>query len=183
MISLPAVHGRVYFPSCSPTTLVAAPDTFYAFPFVPPRAQGFDQIGLRVTSGGTAGAEMRLAIYLDRNGRPGSLLSQFGPVAVTAEGAAEITVSPPFSLVSRGTLWLAAVFSEADTMPTVSAVGAAPRIGAGIGAASFGELPSDEGDLAAGVRGAMGYGAFPEVAPEAEPVASDGVPLIGLRAV
>jgi len=48
MNSLLAVHGRVYFPPCSPTTLRVTPGTFYAHPFiVPSGARGFDQIGLR----------------------------------------------------------------------------------------------------------------------------------------
>ncbi|HQT11390.1 hypothetical protein [Reyranella sp.] len=35
MNSLLAVPGRVYFPPCSPTTLLVAPDTFYAPERVP----------------------------------------------------------------------------------------------------------------------------------------------------
>lgn len=184
MISLPAVHGRVYFPPCSPTTLIVSANTFYAHPFTPPRAAGFDQLGLRVTSGGGAGAAVRFAIYRDADGRPGALLNQFAPVVdLIAPGGAAAAVNPPLELSMAGMLWLACLFSEAEvTMPTVAAISTAPRIGATLGVGSLDELPGDDGGLAVGVRAAMVYGEFPEMAPEVVPVGGDAVPLIGLRA-
>jgi len=186
MTSLLAVPGRVYFPPCSPTTLLAAPDTFYAHPFVvPPGARGFDQIGLRVTTAGEgAGADVCLAIYKDANGAPGRLLNGFDPVTGLVEaGAATSTMTPPLGLLAGRLLWLARVFSAAGaTMPTVAAVGSSRRSGSEFGAASFAELPTSDDHVPSGVSAAMAYGAFPEFAPEVVPVVGAAVPLVGLRA-
>jgi hypothetical protein len=65
MFNLPAVSGRVYFPACSPSTVLPTANTFYAHPLqCPPRARIFDSIGMRITSAGV-GVEnaVRLAIY------------------------------------------------------------------------------------------------------------------------
>jgi len=186
MNSLLAVSGRVYFPPCSPTTLLVSPDRFYAHPFiVPPGARGFDQIGLRVTTAGAgAGADVRLAIYMDANGRPGRLLNGFDPVTgLIATGAAASAMTPTLTLLAGQLLWLACVFNTAaTTMPTVAAINSARRFGSQIGAASLAELPTSEGAVATGVSSALTYGAFPEMAPSVSPVVGAAVPLMGLRA-
>jgi hypothetical protein len=186
MTSLLAVSGRVYFPPCSPTTLLVTADTFYAHPFiVPPGARGFDQIGLRVTTAGEgAGADVRLAIYKDANGSPGRRLNGFDPVTGLVEtGAAFSTMTPPLGLMAGRLLWLACVFDSAEvTMPTVAAHGTSRRSASGFGSASFSELPTSDEYVPSGVSAAMAYGAFPEFAPEATPVVGAAVPLMGLRA-
>ncbi len=99
MITLPAVPGRVYFLPCSPTTLLVAANTFYAVPFIAPKAsRGFNQMGIRVTTAGAgAGADVRLALYVDADGRPGDLINAFGPITgLTAPGAYGVdSVSTP----------------------------------------------------------------------------------------
>lgn len=187
MTSLLAVSGRVYFPACSPTTLHVTADTFYAHPFVvPPGARGFDQIGLRVTTAGEgAGADVRLAIYKDANGRPGPLLNGFDPVTgLIATGAATLTMTPPLTLLAGQLLWLACVFNTAAvTMPSVAAINVAYEWGAAIGAGSFAALPTSTSGLPTGVSAALAYGAVPEMAPAVTPVVGAAVPLVGLRAV
>lgn len=187
MTTLLAVPGRVYFPPCSPTTIMVAADTFYAHPFVvPPGARGFDQIGLRVTAAGEgAGADVRLAIYKDANGRPGRLLNDFDPVTgLLATGAATSTMTPPLALLAGQLLWLACIFGTAEvTMPTVAAINSSRRSASEFGAASFSELPTSDEDVPSGVSATMAFGAFPEMAPEVAPVVGAAVPLVGLRAV
>lgn len=190
MYSLPAVTGRVYFTPCSPLTLLAVANTFYATPFLAPAGgASFDQIGLRVTTAGNgAGADVALAIYADLGGRPGKLINDCGAiVGLTSLAGFQVNLTPPLRLQAGVIYWLACVFNvAATTMPTVAAISAAlpsQVVGPAFGVAAMGNLPNaSASSTATGVSAAMAFGAFPIMAPTSAPAIGVATPLIGMRA-
>lgn len=69
------------------------------------KAGTFDRIACEVTTGGSAGAVMRLGIYNSGGGVPTTVLLDAGTVAATTTGAKEITIS---QTLARGVYFLAA---------------------------------------------------------------------------
>jgi hypothetical protein len=90
-------------------------NTLHAIPFYVGNTTTFDRIGINGV-GGAAGT-VRLGIYLDNNGLPGTLLADYGTVSMGGSGFLSITISPTLS----GIVWLAAVSQGAGC--TTSTVG------------------------------------------------------------
>jgi len=82
------------------------------------------RIGAEINAAGQAGSLLRLGIYNDSNGIPGSLLLDAGTIAGdSAMSVQEITIS---QALSPGVYWFAAVVqAAASTQPTVYVVSAA----------------------------------------------------------
>lgn len=191
--AIPAITGRAYFTPGSYSTKLAAADTAYAVPFVPPMNFSFDQIGVRVTTAGVgSGADVRLSVYIDNNGRPGKLLNDFGAVtALTSTGAFKVDV---VGSSGRPMLWADQLYwlvsnwnTAATTQPTVAALATAvvPQgVTAGLGTASIATIPSAVTDCAVGLSGSYTYAAAPADGSSItwSVVTNATVPLIGLRA-
>jgi hypothetical protein len=90
--------------------------TLMAFPFVVAKysGQSFNEIGLEVTTA-AASSVVRLGLYADTNGKPGTLITEYGTVDTSTTGYKTITIS---STLLPGKYWIAAV-----------AQGGAPTIG------------------------------------------------------
>jgi hypothetical protein len=72
---------------------------------------------LELIGGGTPTSYARLALYEDDGGKPGSIVTWTGQVAVTAPGPSVGTPQDPTALVERGkSYWIAVVF-HADGAP------------------------------------------------------------------
>jgi hypothetical protein len=79
---------------------------------VPSGGASIDRIAVEVTTGGTAGAVVRLGVYdATTGGRPGSLLLDAGTVDSESPGIKELTVS---LALSGGLKWLTAVVQGAN---------------------------------------------------------------------
>jgi len=89
------------------TTTTITQDRLYAIPFYVHTGHTFDRIGVRVTTGVNNG-HLRIGIYKDSSGLPGSLVSDAGAVTMSGTGAqdAEVTISQYLSI---GHYWLAVV--------------------------------------------------------------------------
>jgi hypothetical protein len=78
-----------------------------------------DSFALNVTSAGAAGAAARFGIYASgSDGLPTDLLVGSDEIALDEAGVALALLGDPF--VVEAPIWLVAVFSAAETMPTVT---------------------------------------------------------------
>lgn len=76
-------------------------------PFIVTTRRAFDRIGINVTAAGGSTAVVRLGIYTNNGGIPGTVVSgSEGTVAVATTGAKELTISVT---LDPGVYWLAAV--------------------------------------------------------------------------
>lgn len=118
---IPATSGSGQYITALATTTSASTRSdanVYVIPVYIHRKAVLDRISIEVTSGGTAGAVIRLGIYSSNDfGLPGALLLDAGTVDATGTGLLEKTISQP---VSPGTYWLAAAPQGAPgTGPTM----------------------------------------------------------------
>lgn len=77
----------------TPTTLGFPKDSIKAIPVVFSRAQTLDRIGIEISTAGSAGSVLRLAIYDDVGGVPTNLIIDAGTVAGDATGNMLITIN------------------------------------------------------------------------------------------
>src|SRR5579859_8225321 len=126
--ALPLASGR-YYSSPLVNTLATFTHTLnvlYAIPFHVPYPATFTSINIEVTTLGS-GNHIRLGIYNDNNGVPGSLVLDAGTVLTTTTGGKSIVINQ--TLVA-GWYWLASV-SDSST-PVVRAISqstASPDLG------------------------------------------------------
>lgn len=142
-----------------------AANRLYATPFFVARKMTFDRIAVNVTTG-AAGA-MRLGVYNDSAGAPGSLKSDCGTVDTTNVAVVAVTISLQ---LTKGWYWLAGV---CDATPSISksagsilkvplgynATNAISEIVGGYKAHTYGALPDPHGGITAwyGVNPAAPY--------------------------
>lgn len=187
---LKPVAGRAYFTPGSYSTLLTVANTFYAVPFRAERNMFADRIGIRVSTAGAGSSPApaaRLAIYADDNGRPGSLIQDFGAMAVgTSTGEIKVDISPSLFFWGGPIFWLASVFNAAETtQPTVAALdsGVTPQVNAhALGVVDISVLPISAATAGVAVSGSLTYGAFPATAPTNTVILNGKAPLVGLRA-
>lgn len=112
--------GAVYhlYDSGSVSTFQFGVGSMVASPFPVDKSCTADRIGMSVTTGGSAGALVRLGIYADANGRPGALVLDAGTIDGTSATYQELTIS---AALSPGMYWLAAVCQVAFCTWRVSA--------------------------------------------------------------
>lgn len=117
--NLPLVSGRYYYSQIvggSHTNAIfsSSNDGEIIFtPFVVSESLEVDRIGLNITSAGTAGRVVRVGMYNDSNGAPGSLLFDGGTVAIDSTGTKEATIS---ETLTPGWYWFASVHNEDTTL-------------------------------------------------------------------
>lgn len=114
------VTGKYYTQVCLPGfgNAQLANGDLYVVPLLVPAAYAVDRIACAVTTGGSAGAVIRLGIYADASGQPGALLVDAGTVAATTTGGKQITIA---KTLSAGLWWLALVCQGAPvTTPTLA---------------------------------------------------------------
>lgn len=136
-------------------TLVIAGALFYA-PLLIEKACTVDRIGLEVTGAGAATCVIRLGIYADDGGVPGSLIIDAGTIDGTSATYQEITISQALSV---GRIWLTCVQQVTGT-PTVRA----NRYGPGVPMSSSAQLSgaAERGSLR--VSAGVPSGALPSTA-------------------
>ncbi|KKM85336.1 hypothetical protein LCGC14_1290030 [marine sediment metagenome] len=128
-------------------------DLMHAIPFPVSRGpETFDRIAISVSTGGGGGAKIRLAIYNDSNGRPGSLVLDAGEVDVTSTGYKAITISQE---LETGWYWLCFLCNDATVRVMMNA---SPVDMSHVGWES-GEFDTH------GLRVSQTYGAAPDPAP------------------
>lgn len=97
----------------SQTTQSATVGRVYFTPFWVPVRRTFDRVGLNVNTAATAasGSVLRLGIYANSGGNPGSLILDAGtPVSTETTGAKEFTIS---QTLDPGLYWTAALVTVA----------------------------------------------------------------------
>lgn len=100
-----------------PGTKTATLNDLFAYPFIVNKTHTFSEIGVNVTTGG-AGSAVRLGIYADDGaGYPGALMQDYGTVASTGTGTAEIAISLD---LDPGLYWLC-VAAQGGSAPTLAA--------------------------------------------------------------
>lgn len=92
-------------------------NTLYALPFMIGRGGTIDRVGVNVSTA-VAASNVRMGIYRNLNGIPGTLVADLGTVATTPAGFKEI--SGLTAKLQPGLHWLAAVFSHAPTVRTLA---------------------------------------------------------------
>jgi hypothetical protein len=80
-------------------------NTVYYSPFFVTQATTFDRIAVRGGTSMTGTATVRLGIYTNLNGKPTTLLNDYGTVSLSASVTGEVVIS---KLLQRGWYWLAA---------------------------------------------------------------------------
>lgn len=127
--------GTYFYPAGSANTGTSTHvnNQFRATPAYIPQAITITKIGAEVTAAGNSGAVLRLGIYADNNGLPGSLVLDAGTIAADAVGVGEITLGTPLTL-QPGWYWFGgAAQNAATTAPTTRTCG----IGAATAASGF----------------------------------------------
>lgn len=114
------------------TTQSLTQDRLYYHPMIFEESVTIDAVGVDVTTAGGAGAVVRLGLYADDDGWPGSRLVDFGTVASTSTGIRTIAVS---QTIDAGVYWVATVGQvsgstvvRATQAPVVSVPSAAPAV-------------------------------------------------------
>jgi hypothetical protein len=118
----PYVTG-CYYGNAGPVTTGALTSGQVRYvPFYVHETKTFDRIACEVTTAGAGGTPvLRLAIYSDNVGAPGTLIVDAGTVTAVGVGGKEITISQ--SLTAGNTYWLACVAQGATTtQPTMRVV-------------------------------------------------------------
>ena len=120
--------GRWYLQGAN-TTLTTVADRAYAVPILIHRRRAPAQIGVRVSNAGAVGAVLRLGIYTDADGTPGSLVVDAG--TTSAEVATYATISMGSTILDAGMYWLIVVSQGAPaTQPSLRASSVAnPLVG------------------------------------------------------
>ena len=114
----PHVSGRFYdsiIATGATTTLVLSVNTLYGVYFTVPKRATYVVLQLEVSSAAAAGKLLRLGIYNDSDGVPGSLVLDGGTVLADATGSRSVVIS---QVLNPGGYWLAVV---SDGTPTVRA--------------------------------------------------------------
>ncbi len=83
----------------------------YMLPVIIPYDISIVAMGVRITTG--ASGNVRLGLYQDNQGHPGTLLYEGVPISTSATGLSEVSLSQS---LSAGVYWLAAVFNAAPTV-------------------------------------------------------------------
>jgi len=149
--ALPLVAGRFYpslvngTPGSGQTVVVTANKLYGQLIWVPNLITATALI-VQVTTG--AAGNVRLGIYNDSSGAPGSLLLDGGTTTTTAAAVKTITISQS---LSPGLYWLAAVFDAAPTC----------RLAAGATNVNLGFSSNTDTTLHMGVDVAFTYAALP----------------------
>ena len=141
---------------------------FQASPFLVSRTTTFTAIAAEVTIAGSSGAAVRLGIYQDAGGYPGSLTFDAGSIDGTVVGAQQLAVNVT---LRPGVYWIgAAVQGSPATQPTLrtiiggSQLTGASSLSAATGSATVGYSQAAPGALPATfVAGSDAVGAVPRV--------------------
>ena len=107
------------------TTLALSANTLYGIPFLVPALVTATSINIEVTTQ-SAGNNLRMGIYNDSSGAPGSLVLDAGTVSLTGTGGKAITISQS---LSPGWYWLACVTNGTPTVRALSQTNALPMLG------------------------------------------------------
>lgn len=101
------------------TTVSVPTGNRYALPFRPGGSFSADQFGVEVSTAGTAGSVMRMALYASDSAgrRPGSLITDYGTIATDTTGYKLYTISQAFT--ANTVYWLA--WGSEVAAPTVRA--------------------------------------------------------------
>lgn len=124
---IPHASGRFYDSrlQSSFTTVALVANTLYAQPFYVPRSTTYATIGIEVTTL-AVGKSVRLGIYNDNGGVPGSRVVDCGTVSTTTTGAKPITIN---QVLAAGWYWLAAVSDGTATLRAAVQAGSLPSLG------------------------------------------------------
>lgn len=114
------VSGRWYTAPCQPSTSSRPNGYLTAIPFAVDRPLTITALGIEVTTVGNAGAVLRLGVYADSGGQPGTLLVDGGTVAADTTGVKTLAITP--LALPVGFVYLAACpQNAATTVPSTRA--------------------------------------------------------------
>lgn len=97
-------YGQMLPAASAPLALTQ--DEMNLRPFVVSVRRAFDRIAARVSTAAGAGGVLRMGIYANGGGMPGSLIVDAGTVSSTSTGSKEITIA---QTLDPGVYWLALV--------------------------------------------------------------------------
>mgnify|MGYP002737179692 CR=1 FL=1 len=137
-----ALSTEFIYAGAATTTLVMTESRMVALPFFVPNGRSIDRIAVNVSTAGGTGSVIRLGIYADSNGVPGSLILDAGTIDSSSTGTKEITISA--TKLTGGRVWLAACQQgAAATSATLRAVNqisfpyTGPSSGGGLDSANY----------------------------------------------
>lgn len=156
--------GQWYpFPTQGNSTFTPANGTLDALPFYVPTSHTFVSISINVTAAATGPGIAELGIFNDNGtGYPGTRLNDYGSVSTAAIAGPSIAIG---QLLPIGLYWLAALYTGATTVPTITRIASGPSDVTGM-ASPFG-VGGWGGYRAAGVAGP----GLPATFPAAQPLA------------
>ncbi|HKX73157.1 MAG TPA: right-handed parallel beta-helix repeat-containing protein [Candidatus Saccharimonadales bacterium] len=151
--------GWYFFPvsqAAASTNATLGNGTLRLVPFYLPQATSISRIGSEISVVGQAGSLLRLGVYSDNLGLPGSLLLDAGTIAGDSATVQEITLGSPLAL-GAGWYWVGgAVQNAASTQPTVRVTsGVTTPILLGALQSMPGSSATTSGYSASGVTGAL----------------------------
>jgi hypothetical protein len=109
-VEIGVVSNNYYAPTLWTTVsannnIACVANTIFGFPaYVFNEETTWTRIGIEVVIASAASTEYRLGLYNDSNGKPGSLVTDFGTVAADSTGFKELTIS---ETIAPGFYWLA----------------------------------------------------------------------------
>jgi hypothetical protein len=112
------VSGQFYRPQGSQGAVSATLNTVYYAQIFIPVTTTFDRIAIKTGSTFSGTASIRLGIYANTNGKPSTVVADYGTVsATTASTVSPITISQS---LTAGFYWLAAVMQSAASTNSFS---------------------------------------------------------------
>ena len=114
------VAGRYYSSPATHTLSTSnTAERLFTFPIYVPGVNGcaIDELGLEITTGGTAGGLARVGLYADKEGIPWDLLLDAGTIPIDGVGWQHVDVA----LRLRGWVWVAIAIGKYASKPTYRA--------------------------------------------------------------
>ena len=142
----------LYYPAQRSTTAVTTAvvaDTLYACPIFIAQRVTLSGLGIRNNTG-AASTAVKLGLYNNVAGRPGTLLAAGGSVSTTVSGGDSFSAFGSNYTVPPGIYWIASIFNGA---PSPSCMTGDILLSALLGAASMANLNGSASNLISGVTG------------------------------
>lgn len=176
--------GRWYGPACAVAAATPGLGALSAIPFaVTTSLVQVTALGVLVTAAGAGGTALRLGIYADALGQPGSLLADAGVVSTDKAGEVVASLASGGISLSRGVCWLAAQSqSTGTTVSSLSCVagGTGTMAQSLLGGVSPGAIMGQEATL--GVMASVAaIGLLPAIFPASVYVTSGAVPYVAAQ--
>ncbi len=179
---VPVQVKRWYGPAAVTASAATVAAALTALPFaITSDMVTLSALAVLVATAGAGGTTIRLGLYADQSGQPGSLIADCGSASTDVAGEAVATLPASISL-TRGIVWLAAQLQSAgSSAPQLACVVAGSATLNQLGGASPKALVGQSATLGVAGAGAVATGSLPASFPSPGYVVTGAVPYIAAQ--